>query len=348
MIRSRFVPFLAGCLAALAAACTADNEFDAPFVTVERPRPVEVACTSLPCDVPGAVTGFVVDSSYVFYTMLHPAHRFVVCDLPTMTPVAELMRVGRGPDEFDYLQFDKRPVRDGEGCGFRFYAARQHLSARLNLTRSRREGRLCIDRRSVVDESALNDRIGAPGQLFGFLQTSDSTALYQVLRMPCVAKGIYDFKNDTILCRLDFDARSESTPNLTGGPVAVHPDGDRIVMLPSFFDQINLCRIDGSGRKSVSTRRHPLTAEQVERFAAEERHIYYSDVAVTDSRIVALYRNEDSDAVELHVFDWTGNLLHLLLPDCAMTAVSLDAATGTLYGFVSSQCVARLDMRRWL
>lgn len=329
-------------------ACRSDNVFDGRYVRVDKPSAIALCGSSIACDIPGAVDGFAVDSSYIFYTMQHPEHRFVVCDPDTMEPLQSLVHVGRGPGEYNYLQCNGRFTRDSSGLGVWFYSAQKQESARLNLTRSRAEGETRIDNRLTLDERALSEQTGFSGQLFAFDRTNDSVALFQIIRDTRVLRGLCDFKNRRLLGTFDFDAQSRTEPNLTGGPIDVRPDAKRVVMLPMYFDQINLCDADGSNRISVSTRKKTIALSQVENCDRSERKTYYLDVQTTPERIIALYRNHETQTRELHLFDWGGRLLHVLTLNRPVRSLSLQTPTGILYGFVSPEEVCKMNLAEWL
>lgn len=99
--------------------------------------------------------------------MLHPEHRFAVYDRRTMTPLTNLVRVGRGPNEYNYLTPGQRTCND-EGSGFWFYSGSKQESARLNLTKSITEDKVCIDSRLLLTELDIPGNVGSPGQLFAF------------------------------------------------------------------------------------------------------------------------------------------------------------------------------------
>lgn len=328
--------------------CQSENEFDGRYIRVDKLSGISLSCSPVACDIPGAVDGFAVDSFYVFYTMQHPDHRFEVCDLRTMEPIQSVVHVGRGPGEYTYLQCNGRFTHDEKGCGIWFYAGQKQELARLNLTRSRIEGKTCLDNRMTLDERSISDQAGLSGQLFAFDRINDSLAIFQIIQGTKVLRGIYDFKKQHILSKFDFDKQSSKEPNLTGGPIDTRPDARKVVMLPMYFDQINLCDADGGNRFSVSTGKNPITLSQVENCDRSRRKLYYLDVETTSERIVALYRNHEAQTQELHLFDWDGNLLHVFTLDRPVGSISLHRPTGCLYGFVSSEEICKMDLGKWL
>lgn len=331
----------------LSSSCRSDNIFDSKYIRVERPRSIALPCEIIPCDVPGAVHGFVVDSFYVFYTMLHPEHRFAVYDRRTMAPLTNLVRVGRGPNEYNYLTPGQRTCND-EGSGFWFYSGSKQESARLNLTKSITEDKVCIDSRLSLTELDIPGNVGSPGQLFAFDRINDTLALYQIIRGTYVSGGIYDFQKRIEIQRFKLSIQSNKEPNLTGGPIAISPDLTRMVMLPVYFDQINICYVDGSDRKSISTCSKPLSLTQIESKAPETRPMYYIDVETTNERIVALYQNHQTGLTEIHLFDWVGDLQTILTTANPIRSISLDTQAGFLYGFISSEEICKMDINTWL
>lgn len=326
--------------------CQSNNVFDGRYKYADRPEAIELQGSSMLCDIPGAVDGFVVDSFYVFYTMLNPEYRFAVCDLQTMRPLANLVHVGRGPGEYTYLQCEGRTTCDEDGCGVWFYSGNQQELGRINLPKSLLDRRTSIDHLTPLDERRVLADLGLAGQLFAFDRLADSLAIYQVISQNQVYKGLYDYQNQRAICRYDFDKQSKKEPNLTGGRIFVNPALTKVAFLPVYFNQINICNIDGSDRFSVSTSREPISLEQIERCEPKNRARFYSDAQTTDDQIIALYCGQGQ--CELHLFDWVGHLLYVFTLDTPVSQISLDPTTGTLYGFVSPEEVYKMNLSPWL
>lgn len=331
------------CLLALGA-CGPRNVFDGEFRHVAKPQPVAVVCERLECDVPGAVDGFAADSSYVFYTMLHPGHRMEICDLNTLSVDTKIVNVGRGPNEYNYITYYKRVFdRNGDVC-FWIFSASAGDAALMNLTKSRKESRTVID--TVIKPAKALADAGLRGQLYSFDVLNDSLAAYQASGHDGLRQGICDLAG-RIVWSADCYVTAAGEPSVTGGNFIVRPDMRKAVFTPAFFDQIDICDVGGDGRFSVSTRRRPIDMAEVLGTDMTARKMYTIDTHVTDDRIISYCRDGEDGVAELRIFDWDGRLLHVLRPDVEMHSISVTGG-GMLYGFVSDTELCRVDISGYL
>ncbi len=332
------------CLLALGA-CGPRNVFDGEFRHTDKPQPVSVVCERLACDVLGAVDGFVADSSYVFYTMLHPKHRIEICDLNTLSVDTKIVNVGRGPNEYNYITYYKRVFdRDGDVC-FWIFSASTGDAALINLTKSRKESRTVVD--TVIRPAKALSDAGMKGQLYSFDMLNDSLAAYQTMERDRMHQGIYDLAGGRIAWSADCYVTDTREPSVTGGNFIVRPDMRKAVFTPAFFDQIDICDVGGDGRFSISTRRRPVDVDEVVGTDMMARKMYTIDTHVTDERIITYCRDGGDGIAELRIFDWDGRLLHVLRPDVEMNSISVTDG-GVLYGFISDTELCRMDISGYL
>ncbi len=335
-------------LAVALAACSPHNSFKGKFRHVEAPEPVALSCEKIECDMLGAAYGFAVDSLYVAFTM-HPKHRMAVCDLRTMNTLAEIVNVGRGPNEYgQYVSIYERVFRDGGDLGVWIYSSELGKAAKVNLTRS------CREQRTVIDTTIMmsDHKVAGGGELQGAVVTfnvlNDSLAIYQTVDgQQMLECGIYNYATRKIFRRFDMYEQVPGDPSLAAGAFELKPDLSTVAFIPAMLDQTDFCDIDGRNAFSVSTRRKPITVEEVAKTEMMQRRGYTSDVCVTDRRIVVGRPDYENGTLSLRIFDWEGRLLHVLQPDAAFSNFSI-SDEGMLYGFISDTELCRADISGYL
>ncbi len=334
-------------LAVALAACSPHNSFKGKFRHVEAPEPVALSCEKIECDMLGAAYGFAVDSLYVAFTM-HPKHRMAVCDLRTMNTLAEIVNVGRGPNEYNYISVYNHVFRDGGDLGVWIYSSELGKAAKVNLTRSCREQRTVVDTTIMIREHTVAGGGEIQGAVVTFDVLNDSLAIYRsVTEKQIIETGIYNYKNRRIFRRFDMYEQMPGNPSLAAGGFDVKSDLSRVAFVPAMLDQTDFCDIDGRNAFSVSTRRKPVTVEEVARTDQAQQRGYIMGVCFTDDRIVINRPDYDSGTTSLRIFDWEGRLLHVLQPDAAMNDISL-SDDGVLYGMISDVEMCRADISGYL
>ena len=152
------------------------NVYKGEFRCEERPEPIRLVCEPLSAEIPGAVVGYVADSFYVAYTMMDPDYRIAVCDKRDMRLLGRFVRVGRGPDEYTYVNVSGPPVTTPEGVCMWFFSKRgvDLQLFRFNISRSLREGTTVIDDRILFDAVKLRRQFPDTRNLFYALRLDDS------------------------------------------------------------------------------------------------------------------------------------------------------------------------------
>ena len=340
------ISFIAVVAVALAA-CGPRNSFRGEFRHIDEPAPVALACEKIGCDIPGAAYGFAVDSLYVAFTM-HPKHRMAVCDLRTMNTLAEIVNVGRGPDEYNYISVYNHVFRDGGDLGVWIYSSEMGRAAKVNLTRSCRERRTVVDTTVIMRDHAVSAAGGIAGQVVTFDVLNDSLAIYRtVTEKQVLETGICDYRARRIFRRFDMYEQMPGDPSLAAGTFGVKHDLSRVAFVPAMLDQTDFCDIDGCNAFSVSTRRKPVTVEDVARTDPSQQRGYTMGVCFTDDRIVINRPDYRTGTTSLRIFDWDGRLLHVLQPDVVMNGISL-GDDGVLYGMISDTELCRADISGYL
>lgn len=350
----RFFRHIAILLLAGLQACSSGNSFKGRFRTVERVEPIKVECERLKCEVDGAVTGFVADSLYIFYTPMHPDYHLAIGRCEDMTSIARIAHVGRGPNEFTMISPSERIIRDDNGVYIWLHDLDKEQMVKVNLSQSCKQGYIATDSTISLSELSRSGEEMFKGSMVEFSPLNDSLAVVQTYQHEgWQNRFLYDYRNRKVA--YDYTTLFEKIErvDLNGMGIYVKPSGDKVLMNPAVFNQLNICDIDGANPFSISYRKTPLTGTELSVLSGEElmqkmaSESSICGVAMTDNAIVVNYLDRRAGKSELHIFDWEGELKHILQPDCVMRNISIDDE-GRIYGFVNDELVARLDASQYL
>ena len=350
----RFFRHIAILLLAGLQACSSGNSFKGRFRTVERVEPIKVECERLKCEADGAVTGFVADSLYIFYTPMHPDYHLAIGRCEDMTSIARIAHVGRGPNEFTMISPSDRAIRDDNGVYIWLHDLDRGQMVKVNLSESCRKGQISIDSTISLKEHQDSQLEILKGSMVEFSPINDSLAVVQTYQQGVGQNRLlYNYRTHSVA--YDYTPLFERVErvDLNGMGIYVKPSGDKVLMNPAVFNQLNICDIDGENSFSISYRKTPLTVAELSVLSGEElmqKMVSESSicgVAMTDNAIVVNYLDRRAGKSELHIFDWEGELKHILQPDCVMRNISIDDE-GRIYGFVNDELVARLDASQYL
>ena len=334
--------------------CSSGNSFKGRFRTVERVEPIKVECERLKCEAAGAVMGFVADSLYIFYTPMHPDYHLAISRSKDMTPIARIAHVGRGPNEFTDISPSDRVIRDDSGIYFWLHDLAKKQMVRVNLLESCKQGFIAVDSIISLSELSRSGEEMLKGSLVEFEPLNDSLAVVQTYQHEgWQNRFLYDYRNRKVA--YDYTTLFEKIErvDLNGMGIYVKPSGDKVLMNSVVFNQLNICDVDGGKPFSISYRKTPLTVAELSVLSGEELmqkmalESSICGVAMTDKAIVVNYLDRRAGKSELHIFDWEGELKHILQPDCVMRNISIDDK-GRIYGFVNDELVARLDASQYL
>mgnify|MGYP000038661559 FL=1 len=322
------------------------NVYKGEFRCEERPEPIRLVCEPLSAEIPGAVVGYVADSFYVAYTMMDPDYRIAVCDKRDMRLLGRFVRVGRGPDEYTYVNVSGPPVTTPEGVCMWFFSKRgvDLQLFRFNISRSLREGTTVIDDRILFDAVKLRRQFPDTRNLFYALRLDDSLCVCKLIGRTEVATVLYDYRAQEVVYRYDLCRQSAVVPNIAGGTIFADAAGKRFVEGSALLDQVNFWNRDGSGLVSVSTRRRPVTAEEVEQTDESQRRRYYLAMTTTSDRVLAFYLADAAAPPELHEFGWDGTLRNVYTFDFPVTSIACDEVTGDCYAFRSDSEIYRFRL----
>lgn len=302
--------------------CSSGNSFKGRFCTIERVEPTKVECERLECDAAGAVTGFVSDSLFVFYTPMHPDYHLAISRSEDMTPIARIAHIGRGPNEFTDISPSDRAIRDDSGIYFWLHDLAKEQMVRVNLSQSCKQGFIAVDSIISLSELSRSGEEMFKGSMVEFSPINDSLAVVQTFQQRgWQNRFLYDYQNRKVA--YDYTTLFEKIErvDLNGMGIYVKPAGDKVLMNPAVFNQLNICDIDGENSFSISYRKSPKTVAELSVLSGEElmkkmvSEPHSCGVAVTDNAIVVNYLDRQAGKSELHVFDWNGEMKHILQPD---------------------------------
>ena len=131
------------------------------------------------------------------------------------------------------------------------------------------------------------------------------------------------------------------------GKLASHPSGDRLVLATQYADQLEIYAADGSMLKKV---RGPFRFDPLFKVAnaagmatmtfEDGIRMGYSDVIATDEQIFALFSGRTREGYGgnspfgryVHIFNWEGDLQHILELDADVISIALSEDGRSLYG----------------
>jgi hypothetical protein len=308
----------------------------------------------LKCEADGAVTGFVADSLYIFYTPMHPDYHLAIGRCEDMTSIARIAHVGRGPNEFTMISPSERIIRDDNGVYIWLHDLDKEQMVKVNLSESCRKGQISIDSTISLKEHQDSQLEILKGSMVEFSPINDSLAVVQTYQQGVGQNRLlYNYRTHSVA--YDYTPLFERVErvDLNGMGIYVKPSGDKVLMNPAVFNQLNICDIDGANPFSISYRKTPLTVTELSVLSGEElmqkmaSESSICGVAMTDNAIVVNYLDRRAGKSELHIFDWEGELKHILQPDCVMRNISIDDE-GRIYGFVNDELVARINASEYL
>lgn len=129
-----------------------------------------------------------------------------------------------------------------------------------------------------------------------------------------------------------------------GGEIAVHPDGSRFILASNNAGRLELFTAEGS--RSVFATPDPFDPDYrpapdgINMFRGPKFRFGYIDVDAASERVYALFsgkRFHDHPQTaytgnQVHVFDWDGSLLRVLMLDADLFAITVDDEERQLYG----------------
>lgn len=342
-------------LSAILVSCGSGGVFKGEVRRIAANAPIDIKCDSMSCDIIGAVDGFVADSFYVCYTMRHPNHRIVICDRATMAPIATVAHVGNGPNEYGFVNLYGRISKDADGVKMWLLAADKEQAVKINLSACCREKRTVVDTTIMLRDHKKSHGGELDGNIVVFDVLNDSLALCESVSPDGTqSRIVYDYRTRKTVYDYNDLYVPLRRPILNGGITVVDRNLQKVVTAMPFFNQINVCDIDGRNAFVISDTKYPKSLKELEYLddmALMDRvfdsGLLPSGVAVTENRIVAYYLDRAHDISELRVLNWSGDLLYTLRPDKTFQNISI-SDDGILYGFVNDTEICRADISGYL
>jgi hypothetical protein len=112
------------------------------------------------------------------------------------------------------------------------------------------------------------------------------------------------------------------------------PDGSKIASLSGMLDQIDILDIDHPQKNiSVTTTNHQYDYSYINYTNGDDMQTsYFSYPYCSNKHVFALYKNNNTNNIELHIIDWDGNAVCKLLLDMEIASFTIDFDNGFMYG----------------
>jgi hypothetical protein len=163
---------------------------------------------------------------------------------------------------------------------------------------------------------------------------------------------------DSILYTYDlynYPVSTEMTNRIYHLADCMKPDGTKIACYTGFLDQIDILDINNPDRNfSVSTNNSDISdvAQYVNKLKNTEEELpdfYLSIPVCTNSLIFAMYRNNQTENLEIHIIDWNGKPVCKLLLDRELNRISFDEEHGVIYGVeMETEKTYKYDVKQYL
>lgn len=323
------------------------NTFNGKYFQIKRCEPTTVKCEIINQEVLGAVTGVAADSLYIYYTLMNPEYRLAISDMNSNS-IVDIASVGRGPNEYTMLNIYNRSFKEENNQYIWILDVLNNSADKLNVTQSFVKHKTIIDDKILLND-LFKDEKEMSGQILSFDVINDSLAVCVVVKPDRTdVRGVYNYAKKRMQYCYDNLFAPCNRSSLNGLIIDVRPDMEKIVMISTVFNQINVCDINGKNAFSLSMGKNPISIKVMERLSDQDLTSYFkqktlpSAMVLTDDNIIVNYLDRLNKKSELFIFDWKGNLQKILQPDVCIQSISL-ATNGDIVGFVSDTILCRID-----
>lgn len=241
----------------------------------------------------------------------------------------DFLMAGRGPDEMVFGYFSA-VRKEGENSFIDIVAMNEGYLLTLDFEETLQQGRAVVAEKNNLLPRAV------PSFLIG-----DKILSEVVFDEDIYSLKLYDKSSLKILktVQLFGDGRELATYQpLFNSTRKIKPDGTRLSMSMSYFDEINIYDIYGDNHMSISTSEKCFDGRIVKESIKKGglvRKDHYSDQDVTDERIYAIHCPEDSASREgavIHVFTWEGSLIGIYKTAESLIGIAISENENALYG----------------
>lgn len=185
-----------------------------------------------------------------------------------------------------------------------------------------------VDINASLDSSIciVDKVVPTAGRVINAFYMNDTTIIYEQETMDNYKLYRYNTDKQEIIEQYDLYTPNSQPFMAYRSFMMVHPDGNKIVSAMHTLNQVNFITIDNKDRKSVSLYEIASLEEDYSR-----KKMFYTSITSTRNRIYALYLNESMTEdfrkpkpVEVHIFDWNGNLTETLVLNEHIRQITID------------------------
>ena len=253
--------------------------------------------------------------------------------------------MGQGPSDFTSNRMNGQYVLSDRFAGLWVNDVNASALKLLNLTKSIEESISCVD--SIIPIQPMVKNAFIVGD----------TIVQEV-----IGDGNYDLLasvDGKLISRFPLYAYNIDLSDLFvfyDGKMRVSPDGNYMVIAMSAINQLNILDLSSKHKRiAVSVGGVKSPDYVMDRENKIPFHTYYSDIALSDGMIYALYENQpyitDEDHLknsELHVIDYTGKIITIFPLDRFLYAISYSEKDNSIYGIDDNETIVRYKLTECL
>lgn len=229
--------------------------------------------------------------------------------LNSKTHIANIIGRGHGRDEYLSINItDDYIVKNGEVKLWIVPNIDNELIL-LDISKSVTNNLLTIEKKYNLKNKKI-------GQIISWdLKKANDSILYGVKVRKSIPSFIhYDYSKDTILSEIDLTNNNMNGDiSLLSGTTIISDDETKFVNMMLYFDQLNLYDYQSKKGESFSLKKSPIDYFTL-LGSQNERHCYYSDIALIDDFIIIAYSSnaKNNYCDQLHIYNWNGVLVNIL------------------------------------
>jgi hypothetical protein len=264
------------------------NVFNGEFHSVVKPTAISIQADTLAVDMPGAVDIHAADTLMIALSLTNQGHPLSVYGFRTLKHYGYFLHRGRGPNEYMFITDIDRGCRNDDGVVIWTTPQPGQTLIRLNLTESIRAGKAVVDRELDTDRNMA-------GKPAGRMYVNDSISLNRMV----LDNKIELYDNNVQRAISSFIPFTVNDGEITWGTLRIKPDGSKLALAMKYFDQINICNLDGSDAHSYSFGRRPVSVESIGRGPElDDMKMYYRYIVAENDYIIAVYLPDKATSTE--------------------------------------------------
>jgi len=314
----------------------------------EFPKTVKLEGKQIELTSFGAENMYLVDTFLVFASSKLDTF-YSIYSTNSKKHVINLIPKGRGANETPGVVSPLFHEKDDNGDLKIFFQDRVYncISA-LNLTRSIREKKTCIERSLCP--------LPEPG-MFGIFPISDSLMFYHYFNLgdrkeyyATYNKQLQKFSQNDSISRYKLPNTGDMF--LLNAYTKFQPRQQRYASAMHFLNQINIYSLKNKEMKCIVFQ-NVSDLQAVGKCPMPNKYEYYVDLVATEEKLFALYANQtrktwalENKPAEIHVFDWMGKPLYKVTLDEKILKIAIDKQKNSLYGMTAEEKIYQYDIKK--